>query len=542
LRNYQKSWLRFDVLAGLSVAAIAIPESLGYAVIVGLPPETGLYCAVLPAIVFAFIGSTRRLVVGADSATAAMVAAGASAIAVQGDSNHVAAIGALGLLTAVVLLVMSMARLGFLANLISRPVLVGMLGGIGISLMITKSSVMLGYSTSGSMSHRLLATFTHLYETNLWTAAVSILAVVLMLGLSRFVPRAPAALIALTVATGVATLIGTQAHGIEVVGSVPAGLPGLSLPLVSLGEFTLLVPAALAISLVILAQSAPVAKFYARQHQEEHDENLDLLGFSLANAASAVTGGFAVNGSPPRSAAAEDAGGSTPVVNLVMAATIALVLIGFTGLFDYIPEGVLAGIVFAVGVGLIRTGELKQISRQRRSEFTVAMVALIAVGFIGVQIGVFVAVTVSLVDRLRRQYHPVDQVLLDEHQIDPIVAARLGVTHVDGAIVYRFGGSILFDNADWFAERVRELLKQAVTPVTLFVVDCRAVEDIDFTASGVLEELCLDVSSQGAHFVLTEVSPEVQELLTEYDLSRHLHFTDDIEIAFAQFGPGGSQR
>ena len=541
LRNYQKAWLRPDVIAGVTVAAIAVPESLGYAVIVGLPPETGLYCAVLPAIVFAFLSSTRRLVVGADSATAALVAAGASTIAVQGASNHAQAVGALGLLTGLVLLAMSLARLGFLANLISRPVLVGMLGGIGVSLMISKTSVMLGYTTTEPTSRRLIATFTHLSEINWWTAAMSTLAVVLMLSLSRFVPRAPAALIAMVVATGITTAIGAADHGIAVVGAVPAGLPPLSLPLVSLREFTLLIPAALVISLVILAQSAPVAKSFARDHREDHDENLDLLGFSFANAASALSGGFAVNGSPPRTAAADEAGGNTQMVNLVMAATIAVVLFAFTGLFDYIPEGVLAGIVFAVGVGLIRTAELKQIFEQRRSEFTVALIALLTVGFIGVEVGVFVAIGVSLIDRLRRQYRPVDEVLLDGEHIDPIVADRLGVTSVEGAIVYRFGGPIVFENADYFAERVRTLLKQAVDEVSLFVVDCRAVDDIDFTASEVLEELCDEVRSHGVHFVLTEVSPEVHKLLANYDLSSHLHVTADIELAFAQFGPGGTQ-
>ncbi|CAN5639971.1 hypothetical protein BH10ACT3_BH10ACT3_21080 [soil metagenome] len=201
LLSYQRAWLRPDVIAGLTVAAIAIPESLGYAVIVGLPPQTGLYCAVLPALVFALVGSTRRLVVGADSATAAMVAAGAVTVAAQGSPDYATAVGALALLTALVLLVMALARLGFLADLVSRPVLVGLLAGIGVSLIASKLPVMLGLSSSGSTLRHLRDTFEHLGQINWWTVAVSVPVVVIMMVIERWLPRIPAALIAMAAAT-----------------------------------------------------------------------------------------------------------------------------------------------------------------------------------------------------------------------------------------------------------------------------------------------------------------------------------------------------
>lgn len=303
LRGYQTSWVRGDIVAGITVAAIAIPESLGYASIAGLPVLTGLYCALLPPLAFALIASSRQLVVGADSATAALVAAGAAAVATAGTAAYAGAVGVLGLIVAAFLLVMAAARLGFLADLISQPVLTGFLGGVGVSLIIGKLPAVLGIEASGSTWDKLVATVEGLGDINVTSALLGLGVVVTMVGGSRIAPKLPAALVALVFFSAVAAVVDAEAKGVAVVGALPAGLPSLSLPSITAGEVPRLAVTAASIALVVLAQSAAVARSFATKNGYRVDENADLVGLSAANAASAVTGGFAINGSPPRTAA-----------------------------------------------------------------------------------------------------------------------------------------------------------------------------------------------------------------------------------------------
>ena len=429
-RGYRTSWLKGDIIAGITVTAIAIPESLGYASIAGLPVQTGLYCALLPAVLFAILASTRQLVVGADSATAALVAAGALVVAKTATPQYAASVAILGLLTAGFLLLMSVARLGFLADLISQPVLTGFLAGVGLSLIIGKLPGMLGIEASGSTFQKLLDTVRGLGDINATAAALSVGVVVVVLSLERFMPKMPAALVGVVVFSVVATVIDASAKGVAMVGDVPAGLPKFALPSFTWSDVTTLIPGALAIAIVILAQSAAVARSFATKNGYKDDTNRDLLALAAANAGSAVTGGFAVNGSPPRTAAADGAGGKSQVVNLVMAALIGLILLFATGLFAYLPSPVLDAVVFAIGVGLIKVATLRGVLDARPLEFAVAMVVLIVVAFVGVREGIFLGVLISLVVRFRRQYSPTDEVLAENGAFEERLASRVpDVTH-----------------------------------------------------------------------------------------------------------------
>lgn len=534
VRSYRPAMLRADVLAGLTVTAIAVPESLGYAGIVGLPPQTGLYCALVPAVVFALLASSRQLVVGADSATATLVAAGAAAVAVPGSADYPAVVAVLVLAAAGALVLMAAARLGFLADLIGRPVLIGFLSGVGVSLVITKLPAVLGVPASGSPLERLADTARGLGQVNAWSTAIGAATVAVYLVLERWVPKAPSALVALVGVSALADALGAADHGVPPVGAVPAGLPGFRLPSLGLSDAARLVPSAVAVAFVVLAQSAAVARSFAVQHERRDDTNTDLVALGAANAVSALTGGFAINGSPPRTVAADESGGRTPVVNLVMAACIAVVLVAFTGLFDHLPSVVLDALVLAIGLRLVAVRQLRRILAARRSEFAVAAIALVVVAFVGVEQGLAVAVVMALADRLRRQYHPHDEVLVLDGQASHRVERRLGhVDGLDGVVAYRFGSSLFFENSDRFDTRLRGLVAECAAPPRAVVLDASAIEDVDFTAGEMLSRLRADLHARQCDLIVAEGSPELWDALRAVGLGDVQRVDDVDEVLLA---------
>ena len=509
LSGYERQWLRGDLVAGVTVAAIAIPESLGYASIAGLPVQTGLYCALLPAVLFALIASTRQLVVGADSATAALVAAGAGAVVAAGTPAYASTVAVLGLLTAAILLLMAVARLGFLADLISQPVLAGFLSGVGVSLIIGKLPGMLGIKASGTTWDKLVTTVTNLGHVNATSALLALGVVASMLVMERVLPKLPAALLAVVVFSVVAALVDAQGRGVAMVGNVPAGLPGITIPTFSGGEVARLAASAAAIAVVILAQSAAVARSFATKNSYPDNTNQDLYGLAAANTGSALTGGFAINGSPPRTAAGDGAGSRSQLVNIVMALVIGVVLLFATGLFEYLPSPVLDGVVFAIGVGLVKVAQLRAIERIRLFEFGAAMLALVVVAFVGVEQGILLAVLVSLVDRLRREYEPHDEVLVSNGEVAPRLRDRVQPgTSTDGIVVYRFGTGLFFENAAHFDKRVRGLVDAATTPVHAVVLDAAAMDDIDYTGTEVLRRQATDFKARGTRLIIAELSED----------------------------------
>ena len=537
LRGYSPSWLRGDLVAGVTVAAIAIPESLGYASIAGLPPQAGLYCALLPAILFALLASSRQLVVGADSATAALVAAGAGTVAAVGSTQYAGSVAVLGLLTAAILLIMAVARLGFLADLISQPVLAGFLSGVGVSLIIGKLPDVLGIEASGSTWDKLVATVTGLGQINWWSAALGLGVVAVMVGALRLPAAVPAALFGLVAFSVLGNLVDAQSHGVAMVGALPPGLPSFAWPTIDTGELASLSTAAFSIAVVVLAQSAAVARGFGTKNGYKVDTNSDLVGLAAANAASAVTGGFAINGSPPRTAAGDSAGSRSQLVNVAMAVVIGGLLLFGSGLFAYVPSTVLDGIVLGIGIHLLKVSELRAVARVSKEELVAALLALVVVAFVGVEQGVLLAVIVALVERARRAYRPEDEVTLQGGVIGAREQERfapLGRERLDGTLVYRFGSSLFFANATHFDERLRDLVAQTTPTPTVVIVDAAAMSDIDVTGSNVLTRLAHDLTAQGIRFVLTELSPDAAATVASSGLSTLVEVVPRIEDALAR--------
>lgn len=538
MQGYKMKWLRPDFMAALVVTAIAIPESLGFAVIVGLPVQTGLYCALLAPIIFAAFTSSRRLVVGADSATAALVAAGGAAVAMAGTAAYGNAIAVLGLVTAVILLVMSLAKLGFLADLISKPVLIGFISGVGVQLLLGKLPEMLGMHASGRLLEKVGYVATHLSHIHLATAILSFVVVAIIVAGWKF--RWPGALIALVLSILATKIFDLHHLGLHVVGSIPAGLPSFHIPHITMDMVLTLLPIAFSIAIVILAQSLAVIRNSAARHDEKVNDNQDLMSLGFANATSALFGGFAINGSPPRTSAGEMAGGRSQLVNVIMSLLIGVTLLFATGLFEYVPTAALAAVVFSIGLHLFKFQELRDILRVRRSEFAVAFVALISVALFGVQTGVMIAVGLSLIDRLRRQYHPHDEVLVQNQSFADWADDRLGATkrRMDapaGLVVYRFNDALFFENAGYFLERVTAVVAENKERVIRLVIDAGAISDIDYTAAQTLKRLHGQLDSDDIQLAIAHATPRLRSLLQRYGLTdligpEHIHSSVRVAI------------
>lgn len=511
--------MRRDLIAALVVTAIAIPQSLGFAIIVGIPPIAGLYTALIAPIVFGLLARTRRLVVGPDSATAALVASGAMLVAQAGTAGYAGSVALLTLLVAGVLLAMAALRLGLLADLISRPVLIGFLAGVGVQLMARNMPGLVGVTVDGtSVWDYVIAPFVHMGQINGMTATISLLVVGIMLILRK--SRLPGELIGLVLAALFVVVFQVGGYGVQLVGALPSGFPaiiGIDLSLQAIGT---LFPAAIAIALVVLAQSSSLIRTTAAEHDEPVALNRDLFALGTANIASAFTQGFAVNGSPVRTMAAESAGGRTAMVNVWMGVFIGGILLVGTQLFAYIPQAALASIVFVLGYRLIRFSEFRHIWRVHPTEFLVAIIALLGTAIFGVMLGVCVAVVVSLTERLIRQYHPKDAVLLRDGELSSWASERLGSDRSvpDDLLVYSFNGSLFFENIHYFSQRVAEAISTAKRPVRTVVIDAGAIDSIDYTAVGVLESFCRQLKTDGVRVGFAHVSPHLMDQLERYGI------------------------
>jgi sulfate permease, SulP family len=328
-------------------------------------------------------------------------------------------------------------------------------------------------------------------------------------------------------------LVDARQRGVAMVGEIPSGSPHLGWPDMSAGDASRMAATAASIAVVILAQSAAVSRSFALKNQYPVNINQDIAGLALANLGSAMTGGFAINGSPPRTAAGDDARSASQLVNLVMAAVVALVLLCLTGVFKYVPSPVLDGIVFTIGLLLIKVGPLKKVLKASKVEFAVAILTLIAVTFVGVERGLLLAIVVSLMDRLRRQYHPHSDVLVS----DGVVAARLAPRFVlhgkapNDVFVYRFSAPLFFENATFFGEDVRRCMGLASDPIHALVIDCAAMADVDFTGAQTLINLGSELALSGQVLVLTELSEDALRMIRATGADAHLRIVAGIEDA-----------
>jgi high affinity sulfate transporter 1 len=513
-----------DSLAGIELAAMSIPQALGYASIAGMPAVSGLYTLFLPLLAFATFGSSRYLVVAADSATAAILAGGISGMAPVASARYVALAGLVALLTAGLLLLARLLRLGFLADFLSRTVLVGFLTGVGFQVGIAVLGEMLGLEVR---THRTVGQLDEIIRSlprmQLPCLALSALVVGGVLALGRFAPRLPGPLIAVAGSIAASATWDFAGHGIGVIGPVAGGLPHWGLPGVSWKEIEPLLPIAGSCFVMIVAQSAATARNYAVRHHQLLDENADLAGLAAAHVAAALSGTFVVNGSPTQTAMAERSGSHSQLTQLSTAMVVSLVLLFLTGPFQYLPRCVLGAIVFIVAIHLTDLRGLRSIRQESPGEFALALTTAAVVVLDGVEQGIILAMVLSLLRVVRHSYRPHTAVLVQDPggiwQLTPVVP---GAATEPGLVVYRFGAALFYANAGMFADEIRSLAGPKPSPVRWLVVDAGAITNVDYTASRVVRELQEDLGERGVELVFAHVQSDLKP-----DLDRH-HLTEAI--------------
>jgi sulfate permease, SulP family len=522
LLPFDKSRLWPDILAGVSLAAMDIPQAMGYTKIAGMPAVTGLYTLLLPLVAFAIFGGSRYLVVAADSATAAILAAGIAPLALAGSPRYAALASLVALLTAGCLLLARLLRLGFLSDFLSRTVLIGFFTGVGFQVAIAMLGQMLGVPVSSNRSLEQLATVMHkLPETHLPTLALSVGVVAVILIFQRFLPRLPGALFVVIGAIILGAPLNFSGQGIELIGPVASGLPHFGVPDFSWEDLRILLPTAGACFVMIIAQSSVTARAYAAKHHLTHDQNRDLVGLCAADAAAAVSGTFVVNGSPTQTEMVEECGGGSQIAHLTTAAMVVLVLLFLTGPLAHLPVAVLAAIVFLIGVKLMDFRGLKEIARKKPREFGLAVLTAATVVIIGVEFGIILALIVSLLQFVRRSYQPHTAVVLtdvhDHWRMEPAASEKM---IVPGLILYWFGAELFYANIGHFTGQVRQLVSGSPTPVKWLAVDASAITAVDFTAGQELKDLQQELAGQNIVLAITRVSDSLQRDLKRLDLVR----------------------
>src|SRR6516164_6005107 len=441
--------LASDILAGVTLAALGIPEVMGYTKISGTPIVTGLYTLLLPVIAFALLGGSRHLVVAADSATAAILASILVGIAAFGSPEYVGATSLVALVVAGMLLLARVFRLGFLADFLSRSALIGFLTGVGIQVAGGELAGLVGLPKAGHGAlEQIVSALSRMGSAHMATAAVSVAVLAVIVGFGRLAPRLPGALIAVIGAIAASAIFDLDARGIATIGSVPGGLPSLALPAANVNELRLVLTCAASCFLVIVAQSAATSRAYAARYEEKFFANYDLVGLAAANAAAGLTGTFVVNGSPTKTEMVDEAGGRSQIAHLSTAAIVLLVLLFLTKPLSFLPSAVLSAIVFMIGVKLIDAQGMGELYQLQRNEFFIALATAATVAVVGVMPGISVAVVLSLVAHVRHSYRPRTCLLTHdaagEWRTVPVVP---GIFAAPGMIVYRFEADLYYANA-----------------------------------------------------------------------------------------------
>jgi len=521
LLPFNKSNLPGDIMGGIILAALGIPEVMGYTKIIGTPVVTGLYTMLLPMIAFTIFGCSRHLVVSADSATAAMVAAALTSLSFTAYTpKYVAMTGVVALVAGAMLIAARILRAGFLGDFLSRTVLVGFLTGVGLQVAVGELHGMLGMAKRGhGFFPQLYLIAQHASEIHLSSVLISLAVLVIVVGSEWLSPRFPGALVAVAGMIVASAWYSWGNRGIDVIGTVPGGLPHLGLPRVSWHDIGLVMPISFSCFIVILAQSAATARAYALRYREPFDQNVDLVGLAAANIIAGSSGTFVVAGSPTKTAMVDEGGGRSQVAHLTTATMVLLVLLFLTKPLGYLPNAVLAAIVFLIGIKLIHYREMADIYRKTPREFALAAVTAVTVVAFGVEQGILLALALSLLQHVRHSYQPHTAVILpDPTQHWRMESVAPGKFAEPGLIMYWFGADLFYANAGRFTEEARRLVTESPSPARWLAVGAGAITHIDYSAGEALKELHDDLATMGVVLSLARVSKHLYKDLERLGL------------------------
>ena len=507
--------LSTEIIAGATLAAIGIPEVIGYSTIAKMPVLAGVLTLIIPMVLFVIFGSSKHLVVAADSATAAILAAGLAGVAVAGTSNYVALAGLVAGMTGLILIVARILQLGFIASFLSRTLLVGFLIGVGISVAVSQLPAMLGLHVKASNTFVLLVDCaTHLRAVSLPALVASVLTLAIVL-IGRRWPKIPFAGVVLAGAIIASETVLRSMSSLAFVGSVTGGLPHLALPHVPRGDLGGLVALSLSLALVILAQSAATSRAYALRYDEPFDEERDLVGLGLANLGAMVSGTYVVNGSPTKTEIVDGVGARSQRVALVTAAISVVALFTIAGPLNHLPVAVLAAVVVTIALRLVKLRDLTAIFAQRRDEGVVAILTAASVLAFGVEIGILVSVVVCLINHVRRGYDPRNYVMETDTEGNWVASSvEAGTPIRPGLFLYRFEASLYYANVEKLTAEVTMLASKP--GIREICIDASAIPDVDYSAGQELLSLAKDLGERGVSITITHCIDLVRDELRRY--------------------------
>ena len=504
------------MIAGVTVAAYLVPQVMAYAEVAGLPAITGLWAVVAPLAVYAVLGSSKQLSVGPESTTALMTAAAVGALVAGNSDRYAETAAALAIAVGVLCVLGWLGRLGFLASLLSRPVLIGYLAGIAVLMIISQLGKITGIDAGGdSTFEELRSVATQLDQIHLPTLALTVGVLLLLFAVHRWFPRLPGPLIAMLLAAGIVVLFSLDRSGVAVVGEIPRGLPSPALPSFSGIELAALVPAALGVALVGYSDNVLTARAFASKRHEVIDSGQEFLALGAANVAAGLFHGFPVSSSGSRTVLGDAMGSRSQLHSLVAMVSVLLTMFFLSPLLAVFPRAALGAVVVYAATRLVDIAELRRIARFRRSEFVLSLATTAAVLTLGVLYGVGVAIALSILDLLRRIAKPHDGVLgyvpgvAGMHDVDDYAAGR----QVPGLVVYRYDSPLFFANAEDFKARALAAVDHAQDPVEWFLLNAEANIEVDLTAVDALDELRRILAERGIVFAMARVKTELRDLL-----------------------------
>jgi high affinity sulfate transporter 1 len=544
VRSYRREWLAKDVVAGVVLTTLLVPQGMAYAELAGLPPITGLYTSIMCLLGYAVLGPSRILVLGPDSSLGPMIAATILPLAgADGDPKRAIALASLlAIMVAAIMILGAVAKLGFIADLISKPTMIGYMNGLALTILIGQLPKLFGFKVSAeSLIQEITGFVKGLAHGEAVTAAavVGIAGIALILVLQRWLPKLPAVLIMVVLAIAATSVFHLADHEVSLVGVLPKGFPPLTIPHVRLADLGPLFAGALGIALVSLADTISTASAFAARTGQEVRGNQEMIGIGAANLAAGLFQGFPVSTSGSRTAVAERSGAKTQLTGVTGAALIILMIVLIPGLFRNLPQPALAAVVITASLSLADIPGTTRLWRQRKAEFMLSITAFLGVALLGVLPGIAIAVALSILNVFRRAWWPYGTELGRAEGLEGYhdVRTHPNAQHLPGLVIYRFDAPLFFANAKTFRDEVRRLANSEPKPAWILIA-AEPMTDVDTTASDVLEDLDEALNAQGISLVFAELKDPVRDKIQRYGLTRTIdprHFFPTLESAVAAF-------
>ena len=525
LRDYRRSWFGYDLLAGFSVAAVAVPIAIVYSQLAGLPPVHGLYASILPLVAYAFFGSSRQLIVAPDAATCAIIAATLIPLAGDDSARYVSLSMILTIMTGALCIAAGVAKLGFLTNFLARPILTGYLNGIALSIISGQLGTLFGFSLKSAGFFRLLFEFfSKLGQTHYLTLTVGVAIFVSLRVLKRLAPNMPAPLIAGVLGIAGASLLDLGRRGVTLLGTIPAGLPPLIIPKVNSSDWGPLTLGAVGLALISFNSAMVTARSFAVKNHYDIDSNQEFIALGMADIGAGLLQGFAVSGADSRTAVNDYVGGKSQITGLVAAAVLMAVLLFFTEPLSLLPITVLAAVLINAAVSLFDFPSLLSLRRISRQEFRLSLVTSLGVITAGVLPGVLIAVGLAIIQLLAKASRPNDAVLGRIPGVDGFhdVNGQPEAETLPELIIYRFDSSLVFFNADYFKNRIRTVVAEAKTKPRWFLLDAESMPWIDTTGAAILDEVRNELAEKNIVLTVAEAKKPLRLMLDRTGLKEKI--------------------